>query len=190
MVGVGQAGRGRGSEVEGARAGASTELPRGVGLYEGVERPVDCLPSDFAVRSLCGTLRPMSPESKIDEMVQTFVSKVTALAREAAIATLTAHLDAGAGPSPRPTTTRTLQATGIATARRPHKGAKRPAEDIARLERVLTTHISKNPGQRVEQINNVLGTTTRDVRRPLAKLLEAGTVKTRGTRRATQYFLA
>ena len=74
--------------------------------------------------------------------------------------------------------------------RRPKKGAKRPAADIARLEEVLVKHIEKHPGQRVEQINKVLGTKTHDVRLPLAKLINAGTVKTKGSRRATQYFPA
>lgn len=132
----------------------------------------------------------MSPEKKIEQLVHDFVSKVTGLAREAAMATLTAHFGPGAEPAARQTTARAAKASSPERTRRPKRGAKRPAADISQLEGVLAKHIEAHPGQRVEQINKVLGTRTNDVRLPLAKLIEAGEVRTKGSRRATQYFPA
>ena len=133
----------------------------------------------------------MPIEDRINQLVGDFVSKIALLAREAAVETLTKGLSAngeavparrGRGPS--------VKAVQTVSTRRPKKGAKRPKADIARLEGVLAKHIEKYPGQRVEQINQVLGTKTNDVRLPLAKLIAAKTVKTKGERRATQYFPA
>ncbi len=140
----------------------------------------------------------MNPESQIEKLVQDFVANVTKLARETAMSTLTTSLARGGEVVPRrtaaatakaPTPSPTQSPTPVST-RRPKKGAKRPAADIAQLEAVLAKHIAAHPGQRVEQINKILGTKTNDVRLPLAKLLAAGTIKSKGKRRATRYFPA
>ena len=132
----------------------------------------------------------MIPGTKIEALVKDFVAQVTKLARETAMATLTASLASGAVATPPRATARPAKPSSPVSTRRPKKGAKRPAADIAQLEGVLAKHIAAHPGQRVEQINRALGTKTKDARLPLAKLIEAGTVKTKGNRRATQYFPA
>lgn len=133
-------------------------------------------------------LAPMITDAKLNEVVRGFVAKVTALAREAAIATLNAQLAGGEVHRRRTAPISSAKSRGASPARA--KGAKRPADEVARLETTLASHIAKNPGHRVEQINKVLGTTTKDVRLPLAKLVSAGRVKTKGNRRATKYFAA
>ena len=136
----------------------------------------------------------MTIEAQIQQVVDAFVSQVTRLAQQAAIETLTAHLSPGdkaAAPQrTRAQAVRPVPPAKTASPRRPKLGAKRPKADIARLEELLAKHIEKNPGQRVEQINQTLGTVTNHVRLPLAKLIDAGTVKTKGSRRATKYFPA
>jgi hypothetical protein len=132
----------------------------------------------------------MITDRRLQDLVDDFVLKVTMLARETAVATLNAQLSAGAESAPQRSAQHMAQTVIRESTRRPKKGAKRPAADIARLEGVLAKHIEKHPGQRVEQLNTVLGTKTRDVRLPLARLVEAGAVKTKGSRRATQYFPA
>lgn len=68
------------------------------------------------------------------------------------------------------------------------KGAKRPADRIESIKSHLLSYINGNPGQRVEQINKALGTTTKDVALPLKKLAAEGAVRVEGMRRATAYF--
>lgn len=135
----------------------------------------------------------MTIEGRIEDLIKDFVTRVTGLAREVALATLNGQLSSvhpapssrragsGALPSANASKSRTSRGKG---------GAKRPAGDLARLEAALVGHIESNPGQRVEQINKALRTTTKDVRLPLVKLINAGTVKTKGARRGTQYFPA
>lgn len=133
-------------------------------------------------------LAPMITDAKLNEVVQGFVAKVTALAREAALATLSAQL-AGGDVHGRAAAPKSSGAGRVASPARA-KGRKRPPAEVSRLETTLVAHIEKNPGSRVEEINKVLGTTTKDVRLPLAKLVSAGRVKTKGNRRATKYFPA
>ena len=137
----------------------------------------------------------MSEDPRIAELVQDFVTKITALAREAAVATLSAAFSSAPGqaakaPRPAPPRKPVLAAPAAARSASRKKGTKRPAEEVQRLQTMLAKHIAANPGLRVEEINRALGTTTRDVARPLAKLLEAGSLKTKGQRRATAYFPA
>lgn len=130
----------------------------------------------------------MITDARLNELVQGFVAKVTALAREAALATLNAQLAGGEAPG-RAATPKTSAARRVASPAR-KKGSKRPPAEVSRLETTLAAHIEKNPGRRVEEINKDLGTTTKDVRLPLAKLVSTGRVKTKGNRRATKYFPA
>ena len=133
----------------------------------------------------------MTIDGRIQSLVQDFVARVTALARETAVATLQAQLSSAAVvlESPRPGQ-RAIAPTKPAAPRRPRAGAKRSPTDLARLERRLAEYIAQHPGERVEQINKALKTKTKDVRLPMAKLVNIGTIKTRGNRRATQYFPA
>lgn len=130
----------------------------------------------------------MPIDERIHQVVEDFVARVTSLAREAAVETLRARLSADGSQAPAPSRRAPSKATRPASTRSLRKGAKRPKADIAQLEALLAKHIAKQPGQRVEQINAALGTTTRDVRLPLAKLIAAKAVKTKGTRRATTYY--
>lgn len=125
-------------------------------------------------------------EAQIQKLVSGFVGDVGKLARQAAMDTLTTALADSRSvraTMPPPSPGRTSRASVPRS-----KGGKRPKGDIAALQARVAAHVAKHPGQRVEQINKVLGTTTRDLRLPLAKLIEARAVKTKGSRRATQYF--
>jgi hypothetical protein len=132
-----------------------------------------------------------SIEERIHQLVGAFVADVTKLARQTAVETLTSALS-GEPPSDRPRRRQEHApiAVPISRGRRRRKGEKRPAGDIKALQRTLLDHIRKHEGERVEQINAALGTRTSDVRLPLANLIKAGEVKTKGTRRATKYFPA
>jgi hypothetical protein len=65
------------------------------------------------------------------------------------------------------------------------KGAKRTPEELEELTKNVLAHIKKNPGQRVEQIAEALGTSTKELALPIIKLGKA--LKTQGQRRGTKY---
>lgn len=52
----------------------------------------------------------------------------------------------------------------------------------------VRAYVAEHPGLRIEQINKELGTSTNDLKFPLKKLVAAGAVKTKGTRRSMTYF--
>jgi hypothetical protein len=68
------------------------------------------------------------------------------------------------------------------------KGAKRTAAEIANTISQLQAYIASKPGQRMEQIGVALTTATKDLTRPLQKLLDAGAVRREGAKRASKYF--
>lgn len=125
----------------------------------------------------------------LDRLAADFMRRVVAVAREAAFERIAATLPAEsaaqlrarvglAAPAPE---TRTVPASP-----RP-KGTKRPPAELATLRDRLRRTIAERPGLRVEQINRLLGTATRDVARPLRQLVAAGLVRTEGEKRSTVY---
>jgi hypothetical protein len=131
---------------------------------------------------------------QISKLVDEFVAQVTQLARKAAMDTLSTALGSavagggngvGGGRGRGRGRGRVLAASS--SARLP-KGAKRPPDEIAQLKDQVFSYITSNPGQRIEQINKELSTSTRELSLPLKKLIAEGAVTTQGEKRATTYF--
>lgn len=152
-------------------------------------------------------------EQRINDVVSNFVNEITRLAREAAVSTLNAALASTGGtavsdirvagrrgrPPGRPAGSGSSgssassgssgsSSSSASAASRRTKGAKRPPTEIAETKTRVHSHIRNNPGQRIEQINKMLGTRTSDLSLPLKKLLSEGAIRTEGARRATKYF--
>lgn len=134
-------------------------------------------------------------ENRINALVTNFISEVSRLAQAAALETLKAALggatvpvvrDIRVGKAAKPAASATGGAAAAAAKRA--KGEKRPKAEIAQVQDKVLAHIRANPGQRIEQINKVLGTRTPDLALPLKKLIADGAVATKGARRATTYF--
>jgi hypothetical protein len=122
--------------------------------------------------------------SQISKLVSEFVDNVTALARRAAVDTLTSSLDDRGGRRRGG-----LSAVGdVLKAERRGKGAKRSSSQLDRLQSRVMEFVTANPGMRIEQINKELGTSTRDLQLPIRKLIAAGSLKSKGEKRATTYF--
>lgn len=68
------------------------------------------------------------------------------------------------------------------------RGAKRGAEELEQLSKRFVQFVHENPGQRIEQINKQLGTTTAELALPIRKLLAEGTITSEGQKRSTTYF--
>ena len=68
------------------------------------------------------------------------------------------------------------------------KGAKRTAAELDRTVKELIDYVSAKPGQRMEEISVALSTPTKDLSRPLQKLLDTGAIRREGVKRASRYF--
>jgi hypothetical protein len=67
------------------------------------------------------------------------------------------------------------------------RGAKRSPDELAALSQRLFDYVAKHPGQRIEQIAEGLGTSTRELTLPLKKLISEKRIARKGQKRATTY---
>jgi hypothetical protein len=136
---------------------------------------------------------------QISGLVDEFVTKVAGLARQAAMNALNGALGApsaaGGGVASRggrkassggQSSAPAAIARRGATAGKP--GAKRPAEEMARIKDQVLQYVTANPGKRVEHIKVDLGHATKDLALPIKKLIAEGAIKSQGEKRATAYF--
>jgi hypothetical protein len=82
----------------------------------------------------------------------------------------------------------TLAAPAAATLR--NKPGRRPPARTARATGELLAYVSAHPGERLEQIAAALRRSTSDLAPAARSLLAQGRIRTRGTRRATRYYVA
>ena len=133
-----------------------------------------------------------SLDDRIRARVEQFAAELAELIRESAMETVSVAL-AGARPSPgrggrRGAPVVAVRSTGRGRAASREKGAKRPPDEIERLTGRLLDYIKGNPGQRIEQIADGMGTSTKELNLPAKKLIAGKQLKTKGQKRATQYF--
>jgi hypothetical protein len=132
-----------------------------------------------------------SLDDRIRARVEQFAAELAELIRESAMETVSAAL-AGARPSPgrggRRGAALLVTRAGRGRAASREKGAKRPPDEIERLTDKLLDYIKGNPGQRIEQIADGMGTSTKELNLPAKKLIAGKQLKTKGQKRATQYF--
>jgi hypothetical protein len=122
-------------------------------------------------------------QSEMNRVVTGFVAQITELARRAAIDTLESALGKrGGGVISVPRAT-----SGGGGSRR--KGAKRTGDELDKLADNFYAFVGKHPGLRIEQINKELGTTTKDLALPIRKMISEGSLKTKGSKRSTTYFV-
>jgi hypothetical protein len=68
------------------------------------------------------------------------------------------------------------------------KRIRRSPDQLAATADRLRSYIAQNPGQRMEQIGEALGSTTRELRRPLGQLIDEGQIRREGEKRASRYY--
>lgn len=125
-------------------------------------------------------------DEKIRGMVEAFASDLAGLIRESAMQTVRDAL--GGAPSGRGGAKRAVRAPSAPAGRRLPKGAKRPPDEIVKLTSRLLDYVKGHKGERIEQIAKGMGVSTRELNLPVKKLIATKQVKTRGQKRATQYF--
>lgn len=149
-----------------------------------------------------------SAEQQIRERVDAFVKDLETLIRQAAVeavaealgvGTAAVHAQLGAGGRNQPSAGRTAAKRAIAAARPdvapkskpkptvPGKRMRRSAAEIEALGNAIIAYVSKNPGQRAEQIKKALGLDDADWALPVKKLVDEGQLHTVGEKRATAY---
>jgi len=133
-----------------------------------------------------------SLDDRIRARVEQFAAELAELIRESAMETVSVAL-AGARPSPgrggrRGAAAVAVRAVGRGRSASREKGAKRPPDEIERLTGRLLDYVKGNPGQRIEQIADGMGTSTKELNLPAKKLIAGKQLKTKGQKRATQYF--
>jgi hypothetical protein len=126
-------------------------------------------------------------DSKIRGMVEAFAGDLADLIRQSAMETVRDAL--GGVPSGRRGGGGAARASVASVGRRAlPKGAKRPPGEIVKLTSRLLDYVKGHKGERIEQIAKGMSVSTRELNLPVKKLIATKQIRTRGQKRATQYF--
>ena len=82
------------------------------------------------------------------------------------------------------------QAAPAPAAAKRKAGQKRSPDEIAKTTDKLLQYITKNSGQRIEEIAKGVGHSTKELTLPVKKLLNEKKISAKGEKRATRYFVA
>jgi hypothetical protein len=130
-----------------------------------------------------------SVNDRIRSRVEAFAEELSALIRDSAMETVREALGGGSS-APRRGARGGRAAASSAPVRgsRREKGQKRDPSEIERLTGRLLDYVKGNAGQRIEQIAAGMSTVTKELNLPVKKLIAQKSLKTKGQKRATQYF--
>jgi hypothetical protein len=120
-------------------------------------------------------------QNEMSTAVAKFVDEITEIAKQAARDQLDVALGSFSGRGGANSRTTTTNRA---------KGVKRDPGDIEKIGTRFYEFVKANPGLRIEQINAKLGTSTKDLRLPIKKMLEEGNIKMKGKKRSTTYMAA
>lgn len=148
----------------------------------------------------------MDMESQIKSRVDAFVAELSAMVKKAALEAVTNALKAGDGGAPGVAKTAGKKRGPTAAASKSAKapkaapaapaaakrkaGQKRSPEEIAKTTDKLLQYITKNSGQRIEEIAKGVSNSTKELTLPIKKLLNDKKISAKGEKRATRYFVA
>ena len=124
-------------------------------------------------------------DSGLRARVDAFVAELSQIIRAEALDAVRQALGAEFAPPQR--RTRKAAKAGRKASKRGGR-LRRSSEDLDSLASTLQSHVKENPGQRLEQIGVAMGIDTKELKRPVQLLLEAGSLRTEGQRRGTRYF--
>ena len=134
-----------------------------------------------------------SVSDQVRARVESFVGELSELIRRSAMETVQQALAGGDAPrrGRRGAVAggrRGAASVALKAPRGRAKGAKRSPDELEKLTGQLLAYIKGNAGQRIEQIADGMGTSTKELNLPAKKLLSTKAIKTKGHKRATQYF--
>lgn len=129
----------------------------------------------------------MSESNQIHQRIQSFVTELETLVRQAAIDAVRSSLGGGAAPAqpakPRAAVSSAPRARAVKKA-----GGKRDPKLIEALVARVGGYVKAHPGQGVEAIAKGLKVSTHDITLPVTKLLASKAIKKKGQKRATKYY--
>jgi hypothetical protein len=128
-----------------------------------------------------------SVNDRIRSRVEAFADELSALIRDSAMETVREALG-GSAPRKGARGGRSSASSAPVRAGRREKGQKRDPAEIERLTGRLLDYVKGNAGQRIEQIAAGMGTATKELNLPVKKLIAQKSLRTKGQKRATQYF--
>ncbi|MFO0586746.1 MAG: DNA-binding protein [Polyangiaceae bacterium] len=150
-------------------------------------------------------------ETQLKSRVDSFVAELSELVRKAAIEAVQSALKGGAAAAPGvakaagkkrgPAAAAAPVAAPKAAAKAPKAaaapaaskrkaGQKRSPDEITKTTEKLLAYITKNSGQRIEEIAKGVGNSTKELTLPVKKLLNEKKISAKGEKRATRYFVA
>lgn len=145
-------------------------------------------------------------ETQIKSRVDSFVAELSAMVKKAALEAVANALKAGEGSAPSvaktagkkrgaaPVAAKATKAPKAApaapAASKRKAGQKRSPDEIAKTTDKLLQYITKNSGQRIEEIAKGVGHSTKELTLPVKKLLNDKKISAKGEKRATRYFMA
>jgi hypothetical protein len=123
-------------------------------------------------------------QNDMARVVASFVAEITEIAKRAAREQLDAAFGGGGlGRS----SGRAASSSSAPSARGRGRGVKRTSGDLEKLGEKFYDYVKANPGLRIEQINQKLGTSTKDLQLPIRKMIADGELKAKGKKRSTTY---
>jgi len=145
-------------------------------------------------------------DSQIKARVDAFVADLSAMVRQAALEAVADALKAGKGGAPGVAKAAAKKRAPAPAAAKPAKaakaapaapaaakrkaGQKRSPDEISKTTEKLLNYITKNSGQRIEEIAKGVGHSTKELTLPVKKLLNDKKISAKGEKRATRYFIA
>jgi hypothetical protein len=127
-------------------------------------------------------------DSQIQDHIQSFVEELTLLIKRAAVQSVAEALNEGGGRRGPGRPRGAARSSGAPAGASRRKGAKRDPQELEALTEKLHGYVKAHGGQRIEQIAQGMGTSTKELALPAKKLLATKKIRTTGTRRATKYF--
>lgn len=138
-------------------------------------------------------------DERIEQSIRAFADELRELIREAAheaideaLAKTSASSSSRFGAKPSTAKNRpAARKRPTARKRRPRpKGTRRTSEQMERDLDALREHIRQHPGATVLEIGDALGMASREITRPIKKLIAAGEIRKTGVKSHTRYFPA
>ncbi len=141
-------------------------------------------------------LTPSELDAAIRAQIDRFLGSISSMVRKAAVESVRAVLEDGAaparrGPGRKRRAKRARRARKVARgAARGSRGGRPPLPVDEKTTQALVTYVRAHPGERLEQIGRALKRPTEPLKRPIARLVATGAMRTKGQRRGTMYFLS
>lgn len=127
-------------------------------------------------------------EERIEQRIRAFADELRALIREAAHQAIDDAFGA-ASTSSSPPRRSNAKRTSSKSRRRPSpKGTRRTTDQMQRDLDALREHVRRHPGSTALEIAAAIGMATREIARPIKKLIAAGDVRKTGVKSNTRYY--